>query len=193
VYLAAVAPLCGRIVALEQPLSCWRRHDRNNTWGDRFEVRLPRFRQQWDLACDALVTRCAEEGLPVEPERWRANAWCHRVGRAVEKICAAVPAGAAFCLLDQAEWGADEAFFGRHCLPFPHRAGRFHGLPRDDDAALEELAAVRREGVEYLMLAWSAFWWREFYPRFVGHLFSTGRVVSADDDVVIVQLLSAAA
>lgn len=192
VYLAAVVPLCGPIVTVDESLSCWRRHDRNNTWGDRFEVRLPRFRRQWDLACDALVTRCAEAGLPADSERWRANAWCHRVGRAVERICAAVPAGATFCLIDQGEWGVDESFFGRRCLPFPHREGRFYGLPAQDEGAIAELEAVRREGVEYFVLAWPAFWWREFYPRFAERLLATGRFVSADDDVVIVRLPPAA-
>ena len=192
VYLAAVAPLLGSIRTVGEPLSCWRRHDRNQTWNDRFEVRLPRFRRQWDLACDALAANCVAAGLPVDADRWRANAWCHRVGGAVERICRVIPPGERFCLIDNAEWGADEAFFDRQCLPFPHRNGRFHGNPADDAAALTELEHARRDGIRHFVLAWPAFWWRGHYPRFTARLLSEGQTRLADDDLNIVALPPAA-
>jgi glycosyltransferase involved in cell wall biosynthesis len=188
-YLAALVPVAGIMRRIDEPLSCWRLHGQNNTWEAPFEQRLPRFIQRWDLACDALVEHCRENGLPHERERWRARAWCHRVERAVETLCRIVPFGRSVTLIDANDWGAaGGSFDGRRCLPFVEHDGQYWGLPADDNAAIEELERQRAAGSDFAALAWPCFWWCEHYPRFARHLAGTYPVVFADDDVRVFQL-----
>jgi Glycosyl transferase family 2 len=188
VYLAALAPMAGAIARIDEPLSCWRRHGGNNTWAERFEVRLPRFCRQWDLACDALASHCRVQGFEVNPEIWRKNAWCHRVMRAASIIRGTVPAGETFALIDQGEWGADEHFFGRTCLPFPNRNRVFWGCPHDDAAAIQALSDAHLQGARFIIKAWHCEWWKAQYPGLFRELEQRAVLCLSDENVEVFEL-----
>jgi glycosyltransferase involved in cell wall biosynthesis len=191
-YLAALVPVAGLIRSVDQPLSCWRLHGRNNTWDVPFERRLPRFIRQWDCACDALIEYCEVNGLPHDRERWRDRAWCHRVERAVEALCRVVPVGRCVTLIDGNDWGAaGESIYARRSLPFVEHGGHYWGLPTDDNAAIEELERQRRAGSDFAALAWPCFWWDAHYPLFMRHLAETYPVLLSDDDLRVFKLSDA--
>jgi hypothetical protein len=187
-YLAALVGIAGWVQRINEPQSMWRMHGQNNTWGKKFQPRLEAFILQWDLACDALVERCEAQGLSVDPERWRGNAWCHRVRRVAGAICSIVPPGQSFILIDDNDWGADEEFFGRHCLPFLERAGQYWGKPPDDRTAILELERMRQAGASFLALAWPAFWWRTHFSQFMEHLRGCYSTAMEAPDVVVYRL-----
>ena len=52
---------------------------------------------------------------------------------------------------------------GRKRIPFLERNGQYWGNPRDDENAIEELERLREAGAQFIVFAWSTFWWLEYY------------------------------
>ncbi|WP_428939322.1 glycosyltransferase family 2 protein [Fontivita pretiosa] len=187
-YLAALAPMHGPLHRIDPPQSCWRIHGKNQTWSLPFEKRLDRLIWRWDVACDALIAHCCQQRLAVDRRRWISMAWCHRVKAAIDDICAVVPPGESFVLIDGNEWGTDEWLRGRRRIAFMQRHGQFWGLPASDDEALAELERRRRQGVGFVVLAWGSFWWRQMYAQFIGGLESRFPLLLCNDRVIIYDL-----
>jgi len=178
-YLCAVAPLYGAVVALPTPLSRWRVHGENNTWKGRFLERLDDYVELWERACDDLERHARHLGLEPQPRRWREQSWWHRLRRAARRVDELLPPGEPFVLIDDDQWGCAEVG-GRTAVPLV-RAG---GAPADDAHAVRELANRRAEGVRYLILAWPAFWWTDYYRGLADHILSTSLRLADDGDVV---------
>jgi hypothetical protein len=184
-YLAALAPMYGPIGRIQQPQSCWRAHGQNQTWSQPFEQRLQRLIWRWDVVCEALIEHSRARDLPVDPRRWKSMAWCHRVHAAIQDICAVVPPGQAFVLIDGNEWGTHAWLHGRRRIAFMQRHGQFWGLPGSDDEAMAELELRRSQGVGFVALAWGSLWWRQHYAQFIGALQSRFPVLLHNDRVII--------
>lgn len=122
-------------------------------------------------------------------DEWRPSYELPTTRRHVQHGAAAIarhiPATAPVVLIDQEKSLLDTVLEQRRCFPFLERNGRYHGLPADDGAALRELARLREVGAAFVVLAWPAFWWQEYYPEFLRHLNTVHRRVYADDSVVI--------
>jgi SAM-dependent methyltransferase len=114
----------------------------------------------------AEAARCTFACRPlVHPRLWAAKAWKARGLDAVEHLLDAVPLGCTLAL-------ADECCLSNAVLKpwivrrLGEREGIYWGSPANDESVLAELEALRRDGVEYLVFAWAAFWWFERYARF---------------------------
>jgi hypothetical protein len=134
---------------------------------------------------DALAEAAGVAGKGVDRDRWTRRAWCHRVRRAVERICERVPAGEQFILIDEAQWGADRDFFGRICRHFLERDGNYHGRPADEAQAVAELERMRAEGVRHVAVAWCCTWWLEAYPALHARLRRDVGAVVRDPNLIL--------
>ncbi|MBI1766055.1 MAG: class I SAM-dependent methyltransferase [Acidobacteria bacterium] len=107
--------------------------------------------------------------------------------RARQELAALLPEGATFILLDQAELGAEIA---PHCraLPFPEQDGYYNGPPADDAAALAELARQRAAGARWLVVAWPAFWWLDYYAELNEWLSTQARRVWESERLIVFAL-----
>jgi len=99
------------------------------------------------------------------PENWDAA-----LRNAMTELDSVIPEEAAFILVDDGQWPVGDAFPTRRVLPFIERDGRWWGPPENDQAALQELERMRREGATYFAFAWPSFWWTEHYAQFSQHL-----------------------
>jgi hypothetical protein len=67
------------------------------------------------------------------------------------------------CLCNGTCGARDGSFRTARLFRFPERSGQYWGKPADDVAAIEELERQRRAGASFIVFAWPALWWLEYY------------------------------
>ena len=188
-YLSALVPVFGEIRKLDEPQSCWRLHGANNTWAEPFDQRLDRLTERWDLAAEALASRCSGVVSTDDVRRWKANSWLHRVRRSVAELIEIVPPGEPLVLIDDNDWGVGGCTKGRPVLPFLEVDGEYWGSPGDDADATAELWRLRvSRGAKFVALAWPAFWWQEHYPLFLDHLHREHELLLQNDRLLVFRM-----
>ena len=187
-YLATLAALHGRMKQVEEPQACYRMHGHNGYQSLKFEERLRFDLALFDYASKAAAEHCHKLGIPVNRDLWRANSWAHRVQRAARDIVSLVPFGGSFILVDGDEWKADPSMSGRKRMPFLERDGKYWGNPRDDENAIEELERLREAGAQFIVFAWSTFWWFDYYVGLRQYLRTRFLCVLENDSIVMFDL-----
>jgi hypothetical protein len=142
----------------------------------------------YDQHCAALAATLRREGIDADMAAWKHHSWFHRLDAALAEIDATVPQGASFILLDDETWGREEIFGPGRARPLLEREGVNWGPPGDDDVAVAEFERMRADGAHFLVLAWPAFWWLDYYPRFFEHVRSRSTRLRKSQQVEIYQL-----
>ncbi len=55
-------------------------------------------------------------------------------------------------------------------IPFIEKEGKYWGEPADATTAIQEVERLRKEGASFMVIAWPAFWWLEYYKEMHQHL-----------------------
>lgn len=186
-YLSSLAPLFGRIARVEEPRGCYRVHGANRHAGGPSDEKEEFDLRSFHYRCDALAGECRARGIAVDPSEWVRKSWAVRYPLAQSDIERTIPAGAALILVDEDDIGPEIAE-GRRVLPFRERDGRYWGPPNDDVEAVAELERLRREGAEYMVVGWPAFWWLEHYRGLAAHLDTRYRCTLRNDRLVAFDL-----
>lgn len=195
-YLTTLAPLFGRIAKIDKPLGYCRVHA-TNEYNSRTPIEKNRTKLEiYDRRCTALAGHAEALGLRFDPTTWkngnRHYAWMTAFDRAAQELEDAVPEGETFILVDDDWWndgaGNPEVLPGRHRLPFIEHDGQYWGRPADDSQATRELERLRGEGAGFVVFAWPAFWWLEYYAGFGAWLRSRFPCVLDNDRLVIFDL-----
>jgi lipopolysaccharide biosynthesis glycosyltransferase len=131
---------------------------------------------------DELMKRTFREQPGFEP-------WMKKVSVAKQDLDRLIPIGDRFILVDDATWGS-EAVAGWRTIPFPERDGRYWGVPSDDGAAIQEFERLRNTDVHFMVFAWAAFWWIDYFPRLLAHLRDRFPCVLKNERVVVFDLRS---
>jgi hypothetical protein len=190
-YLAALAPLFGRIETVSEPQAYIRHHGSNHGWRQPFEERVREQLQRSEHCLGVLAKNCQAMGIETNLDLLRNHSWWHQIQLAIEQITALIPPGESFILVDQGAWGTEE-IDGRRCVPFMGRGGRYVGRPSDDTAAIRELERLRDDGVSLIAFVWPNRWWLDHYPRLHAHLRSTSPCITVDEHLVMFDLRSTA-
>ena len=90
-------------------------------------------------------------------------------------------------LVDECEWGSD-ILVGRRAIPFLERDGQYWGQPPDDGTAIRELERLQQSGANFIVFAWSAFWWLDYYVGLEGYLSSKFRCVLKNSRLIAFDL-----
>ncbi len=98
--------------------------------------------------------------------------------------------GDTFVLVDQDNWATGGRVAGRRAFPFPELNGEFGGPPADDTAATEELERRRRAGAAFIVFAWQAFWWLDYYTGFKNYLETRFPCLMRNERLIIFDLRS---
>jgi len=124
---------------------------------------IPGFYHQWHPDDLIWKNRYAE----------KANEIAHEI-KQVEvsktEIISIIPEGGKFILIDEGRLGGSDCIPGRLEFQFPELDGEYGGPPEDDAAAIKELDRCISIGARYIVIAWTAFWWLEYYPVFNEYL-----------------------
>jgi glycosyltransferase involved in cell wall biosynthesis len=190
-FLITVAPLHGTLRTVAEPQACYRVHGCNQFWCAAAAERAARSLERYERRSRTLSDHLRAQGVNCDPDAWRHRnpyyCWLHGLHRAAEDLRAVIPAGETFLLADAGEWGT--FFADRRSIPFPERDGQYWGAPVDDAAAVAELGRQRlSSNPAFLVIAWPAFWWLDYYAEFNRHLKSHFARILANDRVVVYDL-----
>ena len=187
-FLSDMAPFFGAVAAIQKPLTQYRLHGSNDFAS---KSRDERFRRElWfvEERLRRLEAFCLSRGIDVHADRWRASSWTHRIDRAISSLVRVTPVGSTLILLDGHSIPVDLP--GRGRMPLVAEAGVDLGQPRDDQQALSELEARRRQGATHLALLWPEFWWRDYYRGLFEHLDVVGQRLIDDELLLVYDLVS---
>lgn len=92
-----------------------------------------------------------------------------------------------FILVDQ-EQLRECMGLANQAIPFLERSGQYWGPPPDDATAVRELTRLRHSGAKFLVFAWPAFWWLEYYTEFHRDVCSHYHCVLKNDRLVVFDL-----
>lgn len=91
--------------------------------------------------------------------------WSRQIKQAVKELESVVPSKETFILVDENTLG-NEIFTTWQTLPFLECEGQYWGLPADDNTAIQELERLRQAGANFIVFAWTSFWWFDHYSQF---------------------------
>src|SRR5262249_37683090 len=97
------------------------------------------------------------------------------------------PGGEYFVLVDQDELRPYIAP-GPFTVPFLERDGEYWGPPADEKTAIRELERLRHSGARFMVFAWPAFWWLDYYAGLHRHLRSKFPCVLENHCLVVFDL-----
>jgi hypothetical protein len=113
-----------------------------------------------------------------------------RFSRAKQEIATVIPIREAFILIDDDELGTGAVVESRRQIPFIEKDGQYWGSPVDDSNAICELQRLQGLGANFVVFAWPAFWWLDYYAEFHAYLRSQFRCVLENERLVIFDLRS---
>jgi SAM-dependent methyltransferase len=119
---------------------------------------------------EELASTRASQLAVVHPRQHLFSIEEHRLELTAQEIGGSVPVGSSFILVDQEALVSDGVTAGRIKIPFLERNGQYWGAPPDDETAIRELERLRRGGASYMVFAWPAFWWLDYYAGFRKYL-----------------------
>ncbi len=178
-YLSALAPLFGSVRAILEPQSCWRAHQIEGPWrADGINNTQAHTFDQWvksevlreDRLLEAIDEHRRQIGIELDPNSRTVETWRRGLWHSLQEIDTIIPPSEDFILVDQDSWAAHGMVAGRHAIPFLERNGQYWGHPSDDAEAIRELERMRDEGAHFIVFAWPAFWWFDYYRDFFTYL-----------------------
>jgi glycosyltransferase involved in cell wall biosynthesis len=187
-YLGELAPLFGAIRTIKEPQGVYRVHGANTYATIPLEEKLEFHLSRYDFFCDVLSDYCRDMGVVADRERWKRNSWFQRVILSLQDITACIPPEDTFILVDEDSWGVGETIHGRRCIPFLERDGQYWGKPADSGGAIREVERLWKAGANYMVFAWPAFWWLEYYSGLNQHLRSNFRCTLENDRLIVFDL-----
>jgi hypothetical protein len=106
---------------------------------------------------------------------------------AAQEVAALIPPGHTIILVDEEQFGGRVGASNRR-IPFLERDGQYWGAPADDSTAIRECERLRQAGAEFMILAWPAFWWLDYYSEFSGYLRAKFPCPLANERLVVFDL-----
>lgn len=147
----------------------------------------------WEVLCSFLGCSIPDMPFPHLNSRTDKNIWqkwIHRHDRLAHLISTLVPPDETFILVDDSKLGSG-ATGGRSATPFFKRDGSYWGPPADDSTAIQELVRLRQSGASFIVFAWPAFWWLDYYAGLSRFLHERFRCVMSNDCLIAFDLRSA--
>ncbi|OYD92637.1 family 2 glycosyl transferase [Nostoc sp. 'Peltigera membranacea cyanobiont' 210A] len=113
--------------------------------------------------------------------------WSERLEIAMQEIASVIPAGKRLILVDENQWGS-EILPEFDALPFVEHQGQYWGAPLNDEIAIQELERMRQAGASFMVIAWPAFWWLDYYSGLRNYLSSNFCCVLDNSRLVVFDL-----
>lgn len=148
-------------------------------------------RQHSDLLNDLIL---AGGHLPVAGpivqtsyKRYLGWKWQRDIQYLSKKIQSLTPENSTLIIVDEGNFDAS-IFPQRHPIPFLEQDGQYWGPPENDDAAIEAIEQMQENGASFVVVAWPAFWWLDFYREWSEHLNSRYRCIIQNKRIVLFDL-----
>jgi glycosyltransferase involved in cell wall biosynthesis len=195
-YLNTLAPACGIIRTVWHPQGCHRIHGCNDFASKPSDEKNRRNLAIYHHCCVALSKNLGTRGIDIDPETWeQGNAyyeWMQEEYLATEEMKSLIPPGSSFILVDDGNWAENregtDVIKDRRAIPFLERNRQYWGAPPDDETGIRELERLRQDGARFMVFAWPAFWWLDYYLGLLGHLRSNFHCVLENKRLVVFDL-----
>ncbi len=126
-----------------------------------------------------------EEATPLI---WASDlGWIEECLSALQTLSEVIPNSEKFILVDEVTL-AGEVLKNYSFVRFMERDGTYFGAPADSTAALSELERLRSLGLRFIVFAWPAFWWLEYYTEFSHDLENKYTCVYKSDKLIVFNL-----
>lgn len=86
------------------------------------------------------------------------------------------------------DWWRNEIDNRYQTCPFLESQGQYIGPPSDDSTAILELERLRGAGAKFLVIAWIAFWWIDYYKEWHKYLRSNFPCILENDRITVFDL-----
>ncbi len=170
-YLFMLAPLFGTVGLIKEPQSFYRIHGKNNYKGKTLQEEPLRFIiSHYDQSCIILKNFLGKLGVVASTQSWTDNSWFYKLRNSINDIKSIIPADETFILVDEDQWEAAGNVAGRKVIPFLERDEEYWGPPGDDATAIIEIERHCNNGATFIIFAWPAFWWLDYYSEMHNHL-----------------------
>jgi hypothetical protein len=110
--------------------------------------------------------------------------WGDQLRRTINELNRLIPRGSNVILVDHARIGP-EVLEGRDVTPFLERNGEYWGCPADSTVAVDEFKRLREVGARYVVFAWPAHWWLDYYSDFDVYLRSHFHCILQNERVIV--------
>ena len=148
-------------------------------------------RQRSDLLNDLILAggRMPVIGPTVQSnyKRYLNRKWQRDIRRLSNEVQSLTPENSTLIVVDEDNFDAD-VFPHRHPIPFLERDGQYWGPPENDDAAIKAIEQMRDNGASFIVIAWPAFWWLDFYQGWSEHLNSRYKCTVQNKRIVLFDL-----
>lgn len=138
----------------------------------------------WDKLCPFLGLPKPSDAFPHSNDIKTATEWVEGKPLDIAEIRAVVPDDQYYILVDECSFALGDPL----ALPFIERDGAWFGNPPDDATAIAELERMRRNGAAFVVFAWPAFWYRDYYPGLFAHLRSIGNCIFSNERLIVFDL-----
>jgi glycosyltransferase involved in cell wall biosynthesis len=113
--------------------------------------------------------------------------WDEKLELTKNEIENMLPRKAKVILVDQG--AMDPGAFDRHTiLPFLEKNGTYWGPPATDADAIKEFEKLKRHKADYLVFAWSAFWWFDYYKEWRDYLVDQFQCIFKNSRLIVFAL-----
>src|SRR5262249_40958486 len=140
----------------------------------------------------AVEQQLATQGREVNREEWKRRnfnyLWPSRLLKAKEEIAQSIPLGKGYVLIDNNELNAESLIPDRRAVQLVEHEGTYWGPPADDNAAAAKLERLSSQGLEYVVLWWTAFWWLTEYSKLQQYLHDNATRLVENDALRIYRL-----
>jgi hypothetical protein len=113
--------------------------------------------------------------------------WMQQLALISEDIASMIQPNTNFILVDQ-EQVRDYIPQQYHAVPFLERNGIYWGPPPDDKIAIRECNRLRQSGAQFIIFAWTAFWWLDYFTGLKRYLTSKFKCILVNSRLVIFDL-----
>jgi hypothetical protein len=143
----------------------------------------------WEKLCPFLGLPIPNLPFPHLNKKGDKEKWINWLNTAINEISAIIPTGNYFVLVDDSKLGLDgEVTNGLHAIPFLRQCMQIGEPSVDGATAVRQLERLRQTGLGFIVFAWPAFWWFEYYSDFHKYLRSNFRSLLENDRVIIFDL-----
>jgi hypothetical protein len=149
----------------------------------------------WEPLCSFLNVAVPAQPFPNtnrHEEKTACVAWIDKLEQAVREFQANVPANERYILIDEARLAGSMLEDPRRVRRALEHDGLYSGPPVDSVGAITEIEKLRATGINYLVIAWPAFWWLEYYAGFEPLLKNRFRTVLQNDRLLVMDMCVAA-
>jgi hypothetical protein len=116
------------------------------------------------------------------------GSYFQNIKAAVKDIETCVPTGSSLILVDNNKFWTGDYISGSSRVLFLEKQGQYFGAPNNSTEAIEEIERQVKKGINFLVIAWPAFWWIDFYKEWYTYLTKNFTRVLHNERVIIFDL-----